>query len=245
MTKHGPKHEATHSVEGHLGLLVEDYDRLIRTYIPAYERMLQATGDALARLAPRRPLVLDLGAGNGALSAVVLDRLPEAELELWDVDRKMLDLARKRLGDRASVRFVERSFLETLPPCDVVVASLSLHHVRELPRKRALYAEIHRALRVGGLFLNADAVVATDPRLRAATFDAWGDFMKGQGIGAAEVPKHFAAWANEDTYYPLLDELEALEEAGFTGPECFFREGPVAVYGGLKAAPKRSAEAPR
>jgi hypothetical protein len=41
----------------------------------------------------------------------------------------------------------------------------------------------------------------------------------------------FAEWAHEDHYLPLSSELALLAEAGFSHPDCWFRRGPVAVFG--------------
>ena len=48
---------------------------------------------------------LDLGAGDGALSAVLLDRYPNAEAVVVDFSEPMLAAARDRLGS-AAARFV-------------------------------------------------------------------------------------------------------------------------------------------
>ena len=43
-----------------------------------------------------------------------------------------------------------------------------------------------------------------------------------------------ANWAEEDTYQQMFDELTALAQAGFARPEVYWREGPFAVYGGIR-----------
>jgi tRNA (cmo5U34)-methyltransferase len=196
-----------------------------------------ATGvELLARLAPPGAHVVDLGGGTGALSGAVLGGLPEARVTVLDVDRAMLDEARRRLaafGDR--VEFREASFLDPLPAADAVVASLALHHVHDLGAKTDLYRAIHAPRTAGGVFLNLDSAITEDPRLNALTFDRWAAHMAEQGITDAEARGHFAAWAGEDRYLPLDDELAALRRAGFAEVECFWRRGPTAICCGLRA----------
>ena len=61
---------STHSVRRHLRLEIAAYDETIRRFIPGYEEMLRV---AARTLAPLRPgLVIDLGAGTGALSEAIL-----------------------------------------------------------------------------------------------------------------------------------------------------------------------------
>jgi tRNA (cmo5U34)-methyltransferase len=226
----------THSVRRHLDVVAESYDVQIRRFIPYYDEMIATGVELLAALAPADGHVLDLGGGTGALSAAVLDGLPGVRLTVLDVDADMLGEARRRLvrfADRVS--FHEGSFLEPLPVADAVVASLALHHVHDLRSKTALYGAIHDALPLGGLLLNLDAAVTEDVRLNRLVFDRMAARMGDHGITDAEARRHFAAWTEEDRYFPLDTELGALREAGFDEVECFWRRGLCAVTCGLRA----------
>jgi len=57
--------------------------------------------------------------------------------------------------------------------------------------------------------------------------------MQKFGITIQQAKKHFQEWANEDFYFSLFDELNSLCKAGISQPECFWRKGPFAVFGGL------------
>jgi SAM-dependent methyltransferase len=227
-----------HSVKRHLAVDADAYDVEIRRFIPHYDEMLATGVELLASLAPPVAHVLDLGGGTGALSAAVLRGLPESHVTVLDVDRAMLDEARRRLGpfgDR--VVFREGSFHDPLPSADAVVASLSLHHVHDLGTKTDLYRAIHAALTPGGVFLNLDAAITEDSRLNALTFDRWAAHMAERGITSAEARGHFASWAKEDRYFPLETELAALRRAGLGEVECFWRRGGTAICCALRVAP--------
>jgi tRNA (cmo5U34)-methyltransferase len=218
-----------HRVLAHLGLQAREYDAAIRTYIPQYEQMIAT----VVRLA--RGDIIDLGTGTGALAAAILEGNPTARVKLVDIDPAMLEAARERVapyGERAEL--VHASFDAALPPCDAVVASLALHHVPELNRKRALYARIHAALRPGGGLVIADATVHEQGRERELVYVIWSEWMARHGIPQQETERLFAKWAGEDRYYPLAVELLLLAEAGFTRPDCFWKYGPMTVYGGFK-----------
>jgi len=226
-----------HSVEGHLKLNVADYDTLIRQLVPGYAAMRAAHMALLRKLLPadRRALVLDLGGGTGALAEAVANTLPQAEVEIWDIDRAMLGIARERcarFGDR--VHYVERSFTEPLTPCDAVVACIALHHVKDLAVKGAIYRNIFVALKPGGVFLNADLAVAATGVLREFSYAEWTRAMAPHGITAEQARAHFASWAHEDYYPPLATELRLLADGGFADPECFWRELPCGIFGGMK-----------
>jgi tRNA (cmo5U34)-methyltransferase len=225
-----------HSVKRHLDVDANAYDVAIRRFIPWYDDMLATGVELLGALAPPDARVLDLGGGTGALSAAVLGSLPEARVTVLDVDGLMLEQARRRLarfGER--VEFREASFLEPLPPADAVMASLALHHVHDLGAKTDVYRVIHGALSGGGVFVNLDAAMTEGPRLNALAFQRWAAAMAEHGITEAEARAHFAAWADEDRYFPLDEELAALRRAGFAEVECFWRRGTSAICCALRA----------
>lgn len=223
-----------HSVSRHLNLAIGDYDVLIRRFIPSYDRMLDLVVERIGAVSPR--LVLDLGAGTGALAERLLAQVPDVTVELWDVDPAMLEVAGGRVARfGARARPVLRSYDETLPPCDGVMASLSLHHVPTLEAKGALFRRIADALRPGGCFANGDVTMAADPSDRAASFDRWAAHMATEGIDAGEARRHFADWAGEDVYLPADQELAAIAAAGLD-PELVWRDDPVTVTAARKAS---------
>ncbi|HEX5062386.1 MAG TPA: class I SAM-dependent methyltransferase [Kofleriaceae bacterium] len=221
-----------HRVLSHLGVAAREYDVAIRRYIPRYEEMI-ATAVSLAR-----GDVIDLGSGTGALAAAILEAQPSARVKLVDIDPAMLETARERVahhGDRAEL--VHASF-DTLwsnaPRCDTVVASLALHHVPEIEKKRTLYARIYEALRPGGAVIVADCNVHEHGRERDQMFATWSAWMAQHGIAQPEANDLFAKWAGEDRYYPIAVELHLLADAGFARPDVFWKYGPISVYGAFR-----------
>ena len=242
-----------HSVRRHLRLEIAAYDETIRHFIPGYEAMIAIAAREVASGAappggdagaPGPGLVLDLGGGTGALAEAILGHPEVGAVALIDVDAEMLAQARARLarfGGR--VRFHTRSFLDPLPRCDGAAASLALHHVPSLDDKRVLYGRIHEALRPGGCFVNADATMPSEPAARAATWRGWADHMIACGIDEERAFAHFEEWAEEDTYFPLEEELAAMRAAGFRA-DCVWSEGSITVVTGHKDAPSSRAAPP-
>ena len=222
----------THSVRRHLRVEIEAYDRTIRAFIPSYEEMLERTAEAVAGAKPGR--VIDLGAGTGALAQAVLRRCEEAGVLLIDADPEMLAQAQERLASFVGrVQYAERPFQGPLPPCDVAVASLALHHVPTLAEKRKIFGAVHAALPPGGLFVNADATMPADPAARRAEFETWAAHLVSCGIEEEQAWRHFREWSGEDTYFPLEEEFAALEDAGFEAV-CLWRAVPLAVVRATK-----------
>ncbi len=226
----------------HLGIRLSDYDARIRTFIPHYEEMLDEAAAALGALGRREPVVLDLGIGSGSLAARSVRAAPGARIIGVDNDEGMLGLARKRLGSRLTV--VPGNFLSTpLPRCDAVTASFSLHHIPTRRRKAALYARCFASLNPGGLLISADCCLASNPSLQARDRTAWRAHLE-RCYGRTRAEGYLRAWAREDVYFRLEDELVLLRSVGFTVDVPWRREC-FAVIVGAKAARRRLASAVR
>ena len=222
----------SHSVSNHLRLEIDSYDKTIRQFIPGYEEGLTWAAREIVGIRPT--LVLDLGAGTGALAEAMLEHEGVGVVEAIDVDAEMLDRARirlKRFGVRA--RFQRCSFESPLPECDAVSACLALHHVPTMERKRALYKGIFRTLRPAGVFVNADVTMSAHPVRQEQCYRIWAGHLVSCGIDERRAYEHFDEWASEDTYFPLDDELTAMREAGFDA-ECAWREPPNTLLVGRK-----------
>ena len=224
-----------HRVAGHLGVVADEYDQTIRAFIPSYERMLATVVHWLDGHVPPGGLVVDLGAGTGGLSAAILEGLPTVRVELVDVDPNMLEVAAERCAHHAG-RYELRHgrFEDELTTCHAVVASLALHHVATHDEKRELYSAIFAALEPGGLVCVADALLYGEGPERDRMVEDLFAHMGRHGISPDEAAAHLAQWAAEDFYVSLPDELGIIADAGFPRPDCFWREGLIAVYGGFK-----------
>lgn len=223
---------SAHRVSAHLHLEVAEYDTAIRRFIPGYEEMLARTAEAA--LVRRPGVVLDVGAGTGALSQAVLERSTEVRVVALDVDPDMLALARGRLAPWAArVTFVEGSFLEPLPSCDAAVSSLALHHTPDMTVRGEAFRRVAEALPPGGVFVDADVTLPDAPGSRSALYLAWARHLVSQGIPAPRAWQHFVEWSGEDTYFPVTVEMAAMRAAGME-PELLWRDRVVTVVAGRR-----------
>jgi SAM-dependent methyltransferase len=214
-------------VAAHLGIDLGEYDHQIRTFIPDYDTLLAIVARALAATVARKaPTIVDLGIGTGALAARCRDARPRATVVGVDADAAMLDLARRRLGGQ--VTLLSGSFERVaLPPCDAIVASLALHHIPSARRRAAAFRRFRRALRPGGVLISADCYLASSAALQRADRLEWLGHLE-QTYRPAEARAFFRAWAKEDFYVSLADELDLLSRAGFH-PDVAGRSGSFAV----------------
>lgn len=192
----------------------------------------RAEGEAtLLELIPENPgRILDLGSGAGRLITLVKAVRADAQFIALDFSATMLDELHRRFAGDRGVRVVAHDFDRPLPDLgrfDAVISSFAIHHVRH-ERKRALYAEIFRALSPGGIFANLEHVDSPTRELHAA-------FLKAIG------------WEDEDPSNKLLDletQMGWLREIGFTDVDCHWKWRELALFGGVKPTlPGRGATA--
>jgi SAM-dependent methyltransferase len=105
--------------------------------------------------------------------------------------------------------------------------------VRDLAKKTDLYRSIAKALRPGGVFVNADITIPTDPNESKATYGRWSDQMVRAGIEEPQTWKHFDEWSGEDRYFSLEEELAAIGAAGLHASYPW-RHNPATVTVGRK-----------
>ena len=215
----------------HLGINLGDYDAVIRTLIPHYQELIGAAGAAVGALTRTAPAVVDLGTGSGALAQAILTARPRARLTGIDEDAGMLAMAAKRL--RGRITTIHGNFETTpIPRCDVVSASFALHHIRASRRKAALYRRAYAALTRGGLIVSADCCLASTAALQKNHRAGWLAHLR-QNYSPARAEGFLSAWAKEDVYFTLEQEVALLKRAGFK-VEVAFRKTCFAVVVGLK-----------
>jgi SAM-dependent methyltransferase len=162
--------------------------------------------------------VLDLGCGDGRLTALVLEAYPESEAICVDMSPPMLDAARARFADDGRVSFTTHDLDDPLPfdpgSFDAVITSLAVHHVDD-ERKQTLYAEIAGLLRPGGVFANLEIVESPTRELH----DRWRDEM-----GARDDPN--------DRLTDMNSQLAWIGETGLEHVDCIWKWRSLALLRG-------------
>ncbi len=224
----------------------EGYDALRRQLIPCYDDFYGAALDALPFRRGAAPRVLDLGAGTGLLSAMILSRWPRARLVLLDLSTGMADRARARFAGRgARVEIHVGDYLHDPlgGPFDAVVSGLSIHHLSDAG-KRAVFRRAFGALRPGGWFVDADNVLAPTPWLAARDRSLWIERVRASGIPARELAAALRR-TRLDVLSPLHAQLGWLRACGFDEVACRYQWLHFAVLAGRRPPLRRGDGAPR
>lgn len=166
--------------------------------------------------------ILDLGCGDGRLLAIAKAAHPEAAGVALDFSPTMLKAARTRFAQEPSITVIEHDLSKPLPNLglfDVVLSSFAIHHLNDT-RKLALYEEIYKRLKPGGIFCNLEHVASPTPKLHE-------DFYEALGMHVSQEDP-----SNQCTNMEI--QLEWLRQIGFQQVDCFWKWRELALLAGVK-----------
>jgi SAM-dependent methyltransferase len=226
--------------------IAETYLRARRHLIPLIEGQAELVRRLITRHERRVRRFLDLGAGGGALSALMMETHPESTGVLVDFSEPMIAAAQPRLAPYAGRwEYVlgdlsGGAWAEALPAgrYDAVVSGFCIHHLPD-ERKQALYSQAYDLLEPGGMFLNWEHVAAHG--VGEGMLEEW---MVDNLVAAeqrrpdprpdAEVVREYLAAADEDILADPQVQCGWLREAGFHDVDVFFQMPEIAIFGGVK-----------
>ena len=184
------------------------------TYDRASEPQQEWASDVLARLTGVAPdaTVLDVGCGTGRVTEDLLALFPQGRVLALDASAEMVELARRRLGERATVWRQDVLDLALDEPVDAIVSTAALHWVGDHDR---LWARLAAALRPGGVL--------------EAQCGGQGNIVSVREVieaVASEVAPELAGWSPWVFAGPQETERR-LQEAGFASIRCWLQERPT------------------
>ncbi|MFO1146226.1 MAG: methyltransferase domain-containing protein [Rhodospirillales bacterium] len=199
--------------------------------IPCYDAFY---GTALALIADARPSptlrILDLGAGTGLLSAMLLEQFPAALLHLMDASAGMLEQARRRFAGHPAVG--TRRHGSGRSRRALGCSRLGFSHPPPGRRSKAGAVPAHPPRVAAGRHLRQRrAGVGAGPagggalRAHLARRDPGARRSEDEIARAAERMAH-------DHCAPVEDQLRWLREAGFADVDCSFKAWRFAVFSG-------------
>jgi tRNA (cmo5U34)-methyltransferase len=215
----------------------QDYDRTRRQYIPCFDEFY---GTALQLLpADRAGLhVLDLGAGTGLFAGLARPLLPHARFTLCDISENMLTQARRRFAQDAGVDTLVANYVDDAltGEYDVILSALSIHHT---PHERLpfVFANVFRALKAGGIFINADQALGSTPRNEALYEQQWLAGVQAKGCTEADIAIAQAR-KKADKTATMEQQLIWMRDAGFAHVDCWYKNHRFAVYSGSAPLPR-------
>jgi tRNA (cmo5U34)-methyltransferase len=223
-------------VKDHFESEAQEFERIILALIPHYPMMVRTLAEAIPfeRFMPLR--VIDLGCGTGTVSAQILQLFPNAQVTCLDFAENMITHARAKLAQYPQVNYLAADFrtFDWHDQFDVVISSLALHHIDTNEGKRNFYRRIYKSLSPGGVFYNADVVLASNDYLQCFYMREWRSFM-AQRVSRDEIEgKWIPKYHEEDHPAKLIDHLQWMKEIGFADIDVLWKYFNFAVFGGVR-----------
>jgi trans-aconitate 2-methyltransferase len=151
-------------------------------------------------------VVLDAGCGSGELTAELANRVPRGRVYAVDASPRMVEMARERLGERATVWQQDLLELEVPEPVDLIFSAATFHWIADHDR---LFERLHAALKPGGRLVAQCGGAGNIAAIRSAIEEVSGDTW---------TPWNFAT--------PQDTEVR-LRAAGFAEARAWLYERPV------------------
>lgn len=218
------------SADEYYALLRSDYGSTIRQLVPRYDDMVECILETLAMLSPRA--ILDLGAGDGSLTALALDRCPEASVTAVELSEGMCQDARAALtGAGGRARIVKADIRDYQPDIrfDAVISNLVLHNLTR-PEKLQLLGELRGWLEPGGGFIWGDLIRHPDDQVQAHFVRYRQAFARAAGCPDDLLRWNFEKEGGDD--YPLTIEetLADTERAGLDSALPIWQHDTFAIF---------------
>jgi len=168
------------------------------------------------------PSVLDIGAGTGLCSAILLKKYPKANITLIDLSDKMMNIAKERFAGY-SFNYIVSDYTKYEFPekFDIIISALSIHHLNA-KQKEDLYRKCFHLLTDGGIFVNSDLVLSPYPEAEAMFQNLRLQNFKDNNLTDEEISEASARAAYDDPS-TMEEQLNWLKNAGFRNVECIYK----------------------
>lgn len=209
------------------------YDGQRKKLIPCFDDFY-SIAISIAETNTDSPNILDIGAGTGLLSSLILEKFPNANVTLIDLSEKMLDVAKERFKANPNVTYIIDDYTkyEFDKKYDAVISSLSIHHLTG-DDKRQLYHNIYSGLNKKGVFINADQVLGGTPYIESLYKRDWKYKVENSGLSKEEILSAYER-AKLDKMSTLEDQMNWLKDAGFLDVDCVYKYFNFIVLFGRK-----------
>jgi ubiquinone/menaquinone biosynthesis C-methylase UbiE len=236
---------------------IDRYDKMQERYLVKRSERFDVIAKLIKSVCPNPRLIIDLGCGTGSLAVRLLEEFDSAKVYAADLDPAILFLAERRLKNFKSRVQITQSDVTKMNwdqyiGADAVVSATALHWLKPEDLEK-VYFQIHKILRSGGIFLNADHSGSSNNliqrywesnreqmlREQMQSADDWDGFWRKYlselgGDVKIERQKALGPWEGTEEGMPLKWHFQKLTQYGFENADCFWRCDCDAIYGAIK-----------
>ena len=215
--------------------IADGYTSLMEDMVPHYRELITAMLSYLPQgFTPGR--ILDLGCGNGNVTAMCRVLYPEATYHLVDASAEMIGRCKARFGSKGMT--YEQQFFQAMElqpdTYDLMIAGFSFHHV-PAGEKQQLFAALHPALTEQGVLTSADLFINKDDEpYHSEVIEQWRVFSFSNGRTQEDWDWVMEHYADYDRPSAFMDQKEWLEEAGFSKVTLSWNDGAWGCFHAIK-----------
>jgi tRNA (cmo5U34)-methyltransferase len=221
------------TLKNHFDRGANSYDRQRQDVIPYLDQMYNIIVD-LTHSELSGPKILDLGAGTGLLTQYIFKKYSKGYYTLIDISKEMLNNARERFDGQHNFNYIHGDYLKAdfEDSYDIVVSSLSIHHLEDI-EKKILYSKVYEVLNDGGIFINADQVIAPNPENEYIYQRNWWEKIEKGSLTQNE-KQTIIGRMKLDKPASLESNLKWLESCGFVNVDVFYKYYNFCIIYGKK-----------
>lgn len=222
-------------IKAHFEREAKRFDKFFFKVLPFYSEIIDALALAIPFKKDKKIRIMDLGCGTGNITKALKEKYPHASVTCIDLAENMLETAKAKLNDCADIEYWCGDIREFnySRKYDAIISSLVLHHLEEKD-KRGFYKTVFKALNKGGVFYNADMVLASNKHLERVYLEKWKTFMR-RSFSLSKINNVVLKRKDdEDRPVKLETELKLLKDVGFKNIDVLWKFYNFAVYGGSK-----------
>jgi ubiquinone/menaquinone biosynthesis C-methylase UbiE len=237
---------------------IERYDKMQEKYLVKRRERFDIIIKLIKTVCPNPKLIVDLGCGTGSLAIRLLEEFDSAKVYAVDLDPAILLLAQQRLKNFKNRVQITQSDITKMDwnqciDADAVVSATALHWLKPQDLEK-VYFQIHKILRSGGIFMNADHAGSSNNLIqkywesnreqmreheKTQSADDWDGFWQQYlselgGDIKNERQKALGPWEGTEEGMPLQWHFRKLAQCGFENADCFWRCDCDVIYGAIK-----------
>lgn len=211
------------NIQEQFNAIAKNYDKQRRCFIPCFDDFYGIAVESLT-LSEDEPKILDIGAGTGLFSEMVLQKYPLAHIELIDISSEMLEVAKVRLKPYPNTTIINTDINNMAIQAgkyDAVISSLAIHHLTDTDKKK-LYQQVYHGLKDNGLFIHAEQVLASNKHLEEIYHNTWLEKITHSELSTQDIQQGLER-VKLDIRTPLDIQLAWLNEIGFRNVDCLYK----------------------
>jgi tRNA (cmo5U34)-methyltransferase len=200
------------NIEDYFNSIKDEYSDAIKRINPCYLEMIKASlGYLPNKWIPNN--ILELGCGIGNLTILLSEYFPETKITGIDISEESIEVCRNRVNgknvdlqqmDLKIASFKEESF-------DIVISSLTVHHLLESERK-ALYRKAKEWIGRKGWLIICDRYCDDNEGISNINRRIWHETAIENGATSEEWNKWMRHEIDHDHPGKLVDQVEILKE---------------------------------